>query len=393
MQCLTPQRPSIKALIDGLRRHRPQHRLFSTSQRSLQLKQVPFLSSWDQGVFEREAYLPSSPARLPRSADHIPPACSKWFIHDNDVDFVLTSTSASTSNSSGRSKVHYPTSSELRTSFWADHESTIVPLEITSKDNGRKGEEVQQEESFRRIEAPLKVLLTYLSNPTSPDKGPSAGTQQSEHEHSIYLAQCDLTSLPPSVADDIPIPLPLISTRSTTGSNHPSSSCGTETGNGTEKGTAKGTGKGVIKGDIYASSLWLGRPPTYTPLHRDPNPNLFIQLAGRKVLRLLPPDVGGAIFDDVQNRIRTPSSRHVQRQTSSATIRGDEMMAGPEKEALHDAVWAESGRDNRYSHVIRTYGLETALELGDALFIPKGWWHSVKGVGQGVTASVNWWFR
>jgi len=30
---------------------------------------------------------------------------------------------------------------------------------------------------------------------------------------------------------------------------------------------------------------------------------------------------------------------------------------------------------------------------GDALFIPKGWWHSIKSVGIGVTASVNWWFR
>jgi hypothetical protein len=33
----------------------------------------------------------------------------------------------------------------------------------------------------------------------------------------------------------------------------------------------------------------IGHPPTYTPLHRDPNPNIFVQLAGEKVVRLLAP--------------------------------------------------------------------------------------------------------
>jgi ribosomal protein L16 Arg81 hydroxylase len=34
-------------------------------------------------------------------------------------------------------------------------------------------------------------------------------------------------------------------------------------------------------------------------------------------------------------------------------------------------------------------GYEAHLEAGDGLFIPKGWWHSIKGVGEGVTASVS----
>jgi len=33
------------------------------------------------------------------------------------------------------------------------------------------------------------------------------------------------------------------------------------------------------------------------------------------------------------------------------------------------------------------------LEAGDGMFIPKGWWHSVKGVGKGIIGSANWWFR
>lgn len=69
------------------------------------------------------------------------------------------------------------------------------------------------------------------------------------------------------------------------------------------------------------------------------------------------------------------------------------MMSGPEKRPLHDAIWSDDSDDNRYADVLRTHGLETQVELGDAVFIPTAWWHSVKGVGEGVTASANWWFR
>jgi hypothetical protein len=39
---------------------------------------------------------------------------------------------------------------------------------------------------------------------------------------------------------------------------------------------------------------------------------------------------------------------------------------------------------------------ETTLYPGDALFIPQGWYHSVRSVGSpaiGINASANWWFR
>ena len=130
------------------------------------------------------------------------------------------------------------------------------------------------------------------------------------------------------------------------------------------------------KGDIYDANLWMGLSPTYTPLHRDPNPNLFLQLAGRKVVRLFPPDVGATIFAGVQEKLG---------RNASSTFRGEEMMQGPEKDLLEREVWEhkEHGAD----------GYEAVLDHSEALFIPLGWWHSIKGVGKGVTASVNWWFR
>lgn len=132
------------------------------------------------------------------------------------------------------------------------------------------------------------------------------------------------------------------------------------------------------KGDIYSSSIWLGRAPTYTPLHRDPNPNLFIQLAGSKVVKMYKPQVGLSIFNSVQERIG---------RTGSASMRGEEMMEGVERKVLEEEVW---NRDSDQAGQC----WEAEVRSGDGLFIPKGWWHSIRSRhGEGMTGSVNFWFR
>jgi len=131
------------------------------------------------------------------------------------------------------------------------------------------------------------------------------------------------------------------------------------------------------KGDVYDSSIWLGQAPTYTPLHKDPNPNLFVQLAGRKCVKLYAPKAGNRIFSEVQEIIGGQGT---------ASMRGEEMMQGEERRVLEKVVWEDDGDEGRD-------GWEAELESGDALFIPKGWWHSIKGVGEGINGSVNWWFR
>ncbi|KIX95589.1 uncharacterized protein Z520_08709 [Fonsecaea multimorphosa CBS 102226] len=306
-------------------------------------------------------------------------ACAKWFVHENDPDFDFfgISNGGGAEPSDGDVIINVPRSSELRTSFWSEHESTFVPLEITTSTTrgaaaflphhgSITGDGEGDGEGFERIEAaPLKILIANLSKPPASNSSQADGSNMGDMSNmSIYLAQCDLSSLPQSLQSDVPIPKLLL----------PSSSNTTST----------------IKGDIYSSSLWLGRPPTYTPFHRDPNPNLFIQLTGRKTIRLLPPAIGDAIYHElVTTRLFSPTSTSTSTSFSTA-IRGEEMMVGPQKTVLHDAIW---NQDSIYSELVRTHGLQTTLGLGDALFTPKGWWHSVKGVGQGVTASVNWWFR
>ena len=200
-------------------------------------------------------------------------------------------------------------------------------------------------------------------------------------------------------------------------------------------------------------------PASQTPLHRDPNPNLHLQLGGRKIIRLFPPDIGNDIFEYVREQIaldRVSPAKNVDGdsggndidvrgsdESASAAFRGDEMMIGEERRLLDEIVWGDdmsemtgatdevddtvSDADHQYGSDHRdgeatmldgenadrtvafghnhdpwrsfrqSHALEAQIGMGDTLFIPKGWWHAVRGIENrssgAVVASVNWWFR
>ncbi|CAG7917151.1 unnamed protein product [Penicillium olsonii] len=205
----------------------------------------------------------------------------------------------------------------LNTAYLREHGGeAFVPLELTQPS--------PEGPSFRSFHAPLGLFLDWMETPT-----PST----------LYLAQCQLLDLPPVLRADFPTPS-LVSHAG--------------------------------RGDVYDTNVWIGHPPTYTPLHRDPNPNLFVQLAGEKVVRLLAPSEGQAVFAAVRAQLGKSGDR------GAAAFRGEEMMQGGERALLDEVVW---GVDDR--------GFEARLGAGDGLFIPKGWWHSIKGVGEGVTGSTT----
>lgn len=190
---------------------------------------------------------------------------------------------------------------------------------------------------FLQFDAPLGLLIQ-ASQYNRSTKSPHRIKQ-------LYIAQSDIRMLPAPLSEDLPIP-EIVSQ--------------------------------VGKGDIYSSSTWLGLQPTYTPLHRDPNPNLFCQLVGSKAVRLLGPRDGMSIFQDVRRKLGV---------AGNSRFRGPEMMDGPERDGLHRAIWV----DPDPAREIR----QAVLGPGDGLFIPQGWWHSVRSVGQEaeLNASANWWFR
>jgi hypothetical protein len=183
------------------------------------------------------------------------------------------------------------------------------------------------EGAFHKFNAPLSLFLQACRFRSAPR---------------LYIAQAQIADLPKELQDDLPTPKLV---------------------------------KEAGKGDVYDSNIWMGIAPTYTPLHKDPNPNLFIQLASSKRVKIFRPIVGSAIYREVQQRIG---------QSNPSSFRGEEMMEDPERDALDESVWGQCAQAEGY---------EVVVSAGDGLFIPKGWWHSIKSIGTGVTASVNWWFR
>lgn len=206
------------------------------------------------------------------------------------------------------------------------------PLEMSGDGSGSG--------SFNQLWAPLKLLKKALEfNQIQNDRDAEVLM--------LYIAQSALTDLPDELKPDLPAPQIV---------------------------------REAGKGDIYNSSIWLGTEPTYTPLHRDPNPNLFHQLCSSKVVRLLSPDLGQRVFFEAKVQTK-------QQAVTQGAIRSTEMMEGAEREVLHEAIWANEKLEDRLH--------EADLDEGDVLFIPKGWWHSIKSVGSKghLNGSVNWWFR
>ena len=187
------------------------------------------------------------------------------------------------------------------------------------------------------FEAPLLLLIRAIDFNTTQG-------QDGTNLRQLYIAQSQLPDLPPALQEDVTTPRLVL-----------------------ESG----------KGDVYDSSVWMGLEPTNTPLHRDPNPNLFCQIHSGKTVRLLPPTPGDRLYRQVQTLLRRPGN---------GRIRGVEMMEGPERTLVEDIVWGKN---------VHADLLEAHLEAGDALFIPEGWWHSVKShhLDGRLNVSINWWFR
>lgn len=110
------------------------------------------------------------------------------------------------------------------------------------------------------------------------------------------------------------------------------------------------------------SKLWLGCSGTVTPLHWDVPHNLQVHLAGRKRWLLFAPSQSRALYP-----------------------RG--LLSGMPNFAQVDPEMPEPDRFPRFRQVSC---LHAVVGPGDALFIPRGWWHHTRLLDDVVTMNF-WW--
>jgi len=108
---------------------------------------------------------------------------------------------------------------------------------------------------------------------------------------------------------------------------------------------------------------WIGGRGSITPPHCDPKDNILVQISGEKFCRLYPP---GSVMHTFSEAGRTHVSRvPVQKLTRSEV---EERFPGfPTQKGFEDVI----------------------LRPGDALFIPRGWFHYVQSMSPSI--SVNMW--
>ena len=127
------------------------------------------------------------------------------------------------------------------------------------------------------------------------------------------------------------------------------------------------------------AQAWLGPSGTYTPLHCDAAHNVLAQVVGVKRVRLLPPGAAPHVYaapPPLQNTSLLPRAALRQHGRSGG---------GSDASAVSDAAAAFP--------LLRQCPLplqEVVLAPGDALFIPRGWWHEVEALTPSFSVSF-WW--
>ncbi|KAI0965147.1 hypothetical protein F4678DRAFT_453604 [Xylaria arbuscula] len=210
-------------------------------------------------------------------------------------------------------------------------------------------------------------------NSSSKDTNPENRKETPSPKPTAYLAQHQLFTQLPTLRNDILIPDYCY----TTPPHHP-------------------TDPRIDQPELDAPLLnaWFGPPGTISPLHNDPYHNILTQIVGRKYVRLYAPQ------ETARLAARGRENGVEMGNTSMLDVGVLEGWDDPAPAPSDDdqGVYEESSdtKDAATSkgdiEAFKTVPfVDCILEPGDALYIPIGWWHYVRGLS--VSFSVSFWWN
>ncbi|KAI1775185.1 Clavaminate synthase-like protein [Hypoxylon cercidicola] len=197
----------------------------------------------------------------------------------------------------------------------------------------------------------------FLREYIDPSLGRAQYSSSGNHVSTAYLAQHPLFTQLPSLRNDILIPDYCY----TAPPPHP-------------------TDHGIDQPELDDPLLnaWFGPPGTITPLHNDPYHNILTQVVGRKYVRLYSPS-------DTEHMQARGRENGVEMGNTSLMDIG--VVEGWDEVSDNDGRYAREDLDA----FRKVPFLDCILEPGDALYIPIGWWHYVRGLS--VSFSVSFWWN
>ncbi|CAG9465905.1 unnamed protein product [Pedinophyceae sp. YPF-701] len=148
--------------------------------------------------------------------------------------------------------------------------------------------------------------------------------------------------------------------------------------------------------------VYLGPRGTSTPLHADVLRSFSwsVNLAGKKAWRLVPPDLTHHLLDSHGNVAPSLTRKHAdscpRRKHLLASLRGSSASACADAVAASCACGASAAIPE--STARRFPGLEAASQaavvvtqgVGEAIFVPSGWFHDVRNVEDTLSINHNW---
>lgn len=141
-------------------------------------------------------------------------------------------------------------------------------------------------------------------------------------------------------------------------------------------------------------NIWFGTR-TVTPLHHDPYSNILTQIHGTKYVRLYSPAHTSKLYPRSSKEI----APHVPSDSSTQTDIHGEAQSPPTIDMSNTSnipLWSIEQSpyedwDKLYPGFSSVPYVECLLQKGEALYIPKGWWHYVRGVSA-VGIGVSFWW-